>query len=178
MAQAAKEAMGKKKLKALADRGYFNGLQIKACEDDNIAAFVPKPMTSNAKAEGRFDKTDFVYIAKQDAYRCPAGEQAIYRFSGIEKGLNIHVYWPSACHQCALKSQCTTSSFRRIRRWEHEDVLDGLDALPDEDHCACGHGDELACAGLQHEAGDQYPGNGEDDEGYEAGGGMSPYRPL
>jgi transposase len=135
MAQAAKEATGKKKLKALADRGYFNGLQIKACEDDNIAAFVPKPMTSNAKAEGRFDKTDFVYIAKQDTYRCPAGEQAIYRFSGIEKGLNVHVYWPSACRQCALKSQCTTSSFRRIRRWEHEDVLERmqqrLDRQPD-----------------------------------------------
>ena len=135
MAQAAKEAMGKKKLKALADRGYFNGLQIKACEDHNIAAFVPKPMTSNAKAEGRFDKTDFVYITKQDAYRCPAGEQAIYRFTSVEKALNVHLYWPSACPNCPLKEQCTTSSFRRVRRWEHEDVLERmqqrLDRNPD-----------------------------------------------
>ena len=51
--------------------------------------FVPKPMTSNAKAEGRFDKSDFIYIAKDDEYQCPAGERAIYRFSTLEKnGLN------------------------------------------------------------------------------------------
>jgi hypothetical protein len=53
--------MGKLRMKAFADRGYFNGTELKACEDDGITAFVPKPMTSNAKAAGRFDKTDFIY---------------------------------------------------------------------------------------------------------------------
>jgi len=135
MAQAAKEAMGKNQLKAFADRGYFSGPQIKTCEDNGINAFVPKPMTSNAKADGRFDKADFVYLAREDAYRCPADERAIYRFSSVEKELNVHLYWPSACPQCPLKAQCTTSSFRRIRRWEHEDVLERmqkrLDRKPD-----------------------------------------------
>ena len=65
--------MGKKKLQAVADRGYFSGPQIKACDDAGIAPIVPKPMTSNAKAEGRFDKSDFIYIAKDDEYQCPAG---------------------------------------------------------------------------------------------------------
>jgi len=59
MAVAAREAMGKRKLKALADRGYFNGPEIKACEEAGITPLVPKPMTSNAKAEGRFSKADF-----------------------------------------------------------------------------------------------------------------------
>ena len=54
--------MGKKKLQAYADRGYFSGLEIKACDEADIKAFVPKPMTSNAKAEGRFSKADFIYI--------------------------------------------------------------------------------------------------------------------
>jgi len=27
-------------------------------------------MTSGAKAEGRFSKADFIYIAKDDVYRC------------------------------------------------------------------------------------------------------------
>jgi hypothetical protein len=71
MAVAAREAMGKTKLQAFADRGYFNGLEIKACEDAGITAFVPKPMTSNAKAHGRFSKADFIYIAKDDEYRVP-----------------------------------------------------------------------------------------------------------
>ena len=36
-------------------------------------------MTSNAKAEGRFSKNDFIYIAKDDEYQCPAKERAIFR---------------------------------------------------------------------------------------------------
>jgi hypothetical protein len=63
--------MGKKNLRAYADRGYFNGPEIKACDDAGIQAFVPKPATSNAKAERRFDKADFIYIARDDEYQCP-----------------------------------------------------------------------------------------------------------
>ncbi len=81
MALAAREAMGKTRLRAYADRGYFSGLEIKACADAGIEPFVPKPMTSNAKAEKRFDKADFIYIARDDEYQCPAGERAIYRFT-------------------------------------------------------------------------------------------------
>jgi transposase len=125
MAVAAREAMGKTKLQALADRGYFNGTELKACEEAGITAYVPKPMTSGAKAEGRFDKSDFVYIAKRDQYRCPAGEYAILRFTTVEKnGLKVHLYWTSACPRCPIKEQCTPSDYRRIRRWEHEDVLE------------------------------------------------------
>jgi transposase len=80
MAQAAREAMGKTKLKAFADRGYFNGTELKACEDAAITTFVPKPMTSNARAEGRFDKTDFIYIAKaDDRLRAPSETATICR---------------------------------------------------------------------------------------------------
>jgi hypothetical protein len=64
MATAARGAMGR--LQALADPGDFNGTELKACEDAGITTYVPKPMTSNAKAEGRFDKSDFIYIAKDD----------------------------------------------------------------------------------------------------------------
>jgi hypothetical protein len=46
-------------LRAYADRGYFNAPQIKGCADAGIVPFVPKPLTSNAEAEGRFDKCDF-----------------------------------------------------------------------------------------------------------------------
>lgn len=135
MAIAAREVMGKSKLQAFADRGYFNSLEIKACEDAGITTFVPKPMTSNAKAHGRFGKSDFIYIAKDDEYLCPAGERAIYRFSRSEDNLDLRLYWPSACPGCALRNRCTTSSYRRIRRWEHEAVIDRmqhrLDRKPD-----------------------------------------------
>ena len=74
MAEQAREAMGQAELTVLADRGYFDGEEILACERAGITPLVPKPMTSGAKADGRFGKQDFVYLPEQDAYRCPAGE--------------------------------------------------------------------------------------------------------
>ena len=65
-------------------------------------------MTSNAKAEGRFDKSDFIYIARDDEYQCPAGQRAIYRFTREENGLQLRRYWSSACPRCPMKAQCTT----------------------------------------------------------------------
>jgi transposase len=135
MANAAREAMGTKRLKAIADRGYFSSTQIKACSDAGIEPYVPKPATSNAKAEGRFDKADFVYIARDDEYQCPAGQRAIYRYTREESGLRMRRYWTSACPQCPMKARCTPSDYRRISRWEHEDVLEAmqrrLDRQPD-----------------------------------------------
>ena len=126
LAIAAREAMDKPKLRAYADRGYFNGPQIKQCDDENITTFVPKPLTSGAKFDGRFDKRDFIYIAKNDEYQCPAGQRAIYRLTREEGGLQISRYWSSACPQCPMKPQCTPSDYRRISRWEHEAVLEKM----------------------------------------------------
>lgn len=135
MAQAAREAMGKKNLRAIADRGYYSGLQIKACAEAGVAAILPKPTTSNAKAEGRFDRSDFIYLAQEDEYQCPAGQRAIYRFTREENGLQLRRYWSSACPQCPMKERCTPSPYRRISRWEHETVLEAaqrhLDRMPD-----------------------------------------------
>ena len=123
--------MGKTKLDAIADRGYFSGPQIKACEDAGITAYVPKPMTSNSAAEGRFSKADFIYIQRDDEYQCPAGERLRWRQTTEEKGLRVHSYWSNACGNCALRAQCTTGKERRVRRWEHEEVLERLQALCD-----------------------------------------------
>ena len=110
----------------IADRGYFSGPQIKACEDQGITTLVPKPDTSGNRAAGLFARQDFVYDVVKDEYRCPAGQYAIKRFSAVEKGLLLHKYWSSACSKCAIRSQCTTSVSRRINRWEHEGVLERM----------------------------------------------------
>ena len=79
----------------MADRGYFEGEEILACEQAGITPYVPKPLTSGAKAEGRFGKQDFVYIAEDDEYRCPAGERLTWRFTNVEDGMTLHRYWSS-----------------------------------------------------------------------------------
>ena len=125
-AQAAKEALQVEKLEAVADRGYFNGEEIKACEDAGVTVTLPKPMTSGAKAEGRFGKQDFVYLAEEDVYRCPAGERLTYRMTTVENGQRMRRYWTSACRACPLKAKCTKGPERRITRWEHEQVVEAV----------------------------------------------------
>ena len=135
MAKSAQQATGQEKMTVLADRGYFKGEEILQCAQDGMVPLVPKPLTSNSKAEGRFDKRDFVYDAKRNEYRCPAGKRAIWRFAVVEHGQTIHKYWSSACPRCPIKSRCTTDNYRRIARWEHEQVLDAmqrrLDRMPE-----------------------------------------------
>ena len=124
MAKLAKEATAADRLIALADRGYYEGYEILACERAGVAAVLPKPMTSNNAAAGLFDKRDFVYDGKTDTYRCPAGSIAIHRMTLEEAGKIQHKYWSSDCPRCAMKLHRTNSKERRISRWEHEDMLD------------------------------------------------------
>ena len=126
MAGQAKAAMGVETLDALADRGYFKGEEILACELIGVTPYVPKPLTSGAKAEGRFGKQDFVYSAEDDTWRCPAGERLTRHSTSVEDGMTLHIYWTTKCGDCPLKPQCTTSKERRIKRWEHEAVIDAM----------------------------------------------------
>jgi transposase len=124
MAERARTEMGVETLDAVADRGYYEGEEIKACEESGITVTLPKPQTSGAKAAGRFGKQDFVYVAADDVYRCPAGERLTYRYTNVEDGKTLRRYWTGSCKTCALRAQCTTGSERRITRWEHEAVLE------------------------------------------------------
>ena len=126
VAEKAREAMGADTLEVLADAGYFNGKEIVACEDNNLTTYVPKTGTSNSKAEGRFSKEDFQYIAEDDEYRCPAGERLIHSGNTFDKKSQKHLrlYRTSGCKDCTIKEQCTKDKARKISRWEHEDVLD------------------------------------------------------
>jgi transposase len=135
MARKAKAAMGAETIDVLADRGYFSGEEILACEAMGVAPYVPKPCTSGAKAAGRFGKSDFVYNASENTYRCPAGETLAYRYTHIEEGRTLHAYWTTKCEDCVLKAKCTPAKERRVKRWEHEGVIDAmldrLDRAPD-----------------------------------------------
>ena len=132
MAKAAKATFGLENLDAVADRGYFSGEEILACENAGITVTLPKPMTSNSKAEGRFGKQDFRYLADQDVYICPAGETLPYRYTTEENGLILRRYWTNACQGCPIKQTCTTGKERRITRWEHEQVLEAVQRRLDE----------------------------------------------
>jgi transposase len=131
MAEQAREATGIDELTVVADRGYFKGEQILQCEQAGITPIVPKPLTSNSLAQGRFGKYDFIYIAKDDEYRCPAGQRLVKHYTNVEKAMTLHVYWCSVCPSCPMKAQCTTGTERRLRRWEHEAVVEAMQSQLD-----------------------------------------------
>ena len=133
MANQAREEIGAESLTVVADRGYYKGLEILACEQAGITTFVPKPLTSGSKAEGRFGKQDFIYVAASDEYRCPAGQILTRRHSSVEDGMLLHCYWFSGCQSCSMHKQCTTGKERRVKRWEHEAVIDAMQVRLEND---------------------------------------------
>ncbi|NRA18835.1 MAG: transposase [Oceanospirillaceae bacterium] len=123
-----KEALGQDNLTIIADRGYFRSEEILASYDAGFRPLVPATYTSNNVAQGRFAKTDFIYIDSDNEYLCPAGERL--RCTGITTYANKkhYSYTSKACKGCHIKVRCTKGKERRIRRWEHADVLDDMQA--------------------------------------------------
>jgi len=132
MARQAQEATGHAHLTVLADRGYYSGVEVLACERDGNVPYVPKPLTSGAKADGRFGKQDFVYMRRLDIYRCPAGQHLTWFCDSHEGGKLLRIYRTTQCPDCPIRTQCTAGTERRIRRWEHEEVLDAMQRRLDQ----------------------------------------------
>jgi transposase len=133
MAERAKRTLGVDRLEVLADMGYYDGAEVKKCEQQGIMAYIPKPLTSANTKLGLFGKERFHYDTDKDVYVCPAGEELRYRFGTKEKGRAIRYYSTSACGRCALKAQCTRNKRnRRITRWEYEDVLERMKQRVDQ----------------------------------------------
>jgi hypothetical protein len=133
MSRQAKEVIGTDKLDVVADRGYFKGEEILACDKARITTYLPRPQTSRSITQGLFSKRDFQYLPEADEYRCPAGERLIWRMTQEKDGQTHHSYWSSNCQACSIKSRCTTGKERRVTRWEHEAVLEALEARLDKE---------------------------------------------
>jgi hypothetical protein len=132
MSKKTKTVLKVDRLDVVADRGYFSGEEILACEEADVTVTLPKPMTSSNRSRGRFVKADFRYLPDEDVYICPAGERLKYYFTNQEKGLTLRRYWTNACRACAIKQRCTTGVQRRITRWEHEPLLEAVQRRLDE----------------------------------------------
>ncbi|HNP64662.1 MAG TPA: IS1182 family transposase [Woeseiaceae bacterium] len=128
MAKQAKAILDTKKLTVVADKGYYNGHEIRECEQNDIVAYVAKPKTSGNRARGQFDRSRFTYIKDDDQYECPAGERLMFRFERKEAGKQIRRYWSSACPACPIKAQCTTGDNRYLPLVVYD--LDGPSSPP------------------------------------------------
>lgn len=131
MGEKAREASGRASITVLADRGYYSGDEVVACEGTGVEPIVPKTETSGGALRGRFTIQDFLYDAEQDRYACPAGQhltQAAVRSTRGPDPDFVRYRNLAACSACPLKPRCTSDKFKQIRRWKHDDVLDAMQA--------------------------------------------------
>jgi len=136
MAFKAQQATGCEKITALADRGYFNGDQVLACEGTGVAPVMPKTLTSGNTKRGLFTGQDFIYDAEKDHYTCPAGQHLTRGHARSDRSGDIdHYRHLTACFTCPLKPRCTAEKAKRDKRWKHQGVLDAmqdrLDRMPE-----------------------------------------------
>jgi transposase len=132
MGHKAQEATGCDELTVLADRGYFNGDQVLACEGTGVLPIIPKTQTSNNPNRGLFSGADFIYDVEHDHYTCPAGQHLTKGKVRSDRRDDIDHYRNlSACEACVLNSRCTTDKHKRVKRWVHEGVLDTMQARLD-----------------------------------------------
>ena len=125
MASEAKNALDSETLNVVADAGYSNAQQAKACEAAGIEPYVPAQRAVNNKDGGLyFDRSVFAYDAESDTYRCPAGE-VLRRKTICTPDRLIH-YTTSACGDCGLKPQCTGARQRYVTRHFEEDALERM----------------------------------------------------
>jgi transposase len=129
MGQKALDATTWEEVTVLADRGYYNGDEVLACEGTGVLPYVPKTQTSGNTKRGLFTGQDFVYDAEHDHYTCPAGQHLTKGKVRSDRRDTIDHYRNlTACSTCALKPRCTPDKHKRVKRWQHEDVLDRMQA--------------------------------------------------
>jgi transposase len=130
MSKRAKDIFGVDELKALADKGYYNADDLKACEKEDITTYVSKQIFSNSTGEREFYADRFKYDKEKNVYICPAGyELKCIREKAIDENTkDIKYKNKKACSNCALKDKCTKSKDGRIiTRSIDQDFLDIVD---------------------------------------------------
>ena len=129
VARQAKENLGVKQLEVVADKGYYNNSEVRACVDQHITPYVAKPDTSANRQQGLFGKSQFRYDVTKDVYVCPAGQELTHRFNTEEKGRQLRYYRARDCKRCALKKQCTRNRANRtITREQDEGLMEAMAA--------------------------------------------------
>jgi len=138
MAAAAQEVLEKEELATVADAGYHDRQALVQAVEAGAIPYVPEPRRGDSAKRGLFGKTDFVFEAEKNAYRCPAGQLLPETSRHQKRGMALHEYsHPEACAACPFRAQCHEGEYRRLERWEHEAIIEEIaQRVADEPHRA------------------------------------------
>jgi transposase len=108
----------------LADKGYSNGKEIKACEEMGVECYIPKPAPSHQPEDPKYHRNQFVYDAEKNAFVCPEGHEMPQVRVRARDGYVVYAN-RAACKDCPAKEKCTKSkTLREIERNPHQAYTD------------------------------------------------------
>lgn len=126
MLKKSKKVMGCESLIVLADKGYYDGMDIAECEENGGRCLVAVPKPGGDPKEKGFTKKDFIYDKERNGYLCPCKNWLDFvRIQNHSDGKEYFLYYNySACMECRHKSKCTKAKYRKIYRTFYQDTLD------------------------------------------------------
>lgn len=117
-----------KRFTVLADKGYYNGSDLKRVKKYKVQAIVPRQKPSNPKGQPeRFHTDKFTYYPETDRYICPEGN---FLYPHSKKSAGRRNYFnKKACAKCPFVDQCSSgkSRFRTVSRNEHSSIYEETD---------------------------------------------------
>jgi len=128
-------ALGVVHLDAVADKGFFNFMEIKECVDNGIMPYVPEQSRYGAgwvKKTGiptrEFSSDKFVYDRGTDTFLCPAGNRLEFSYLDHAHEKKMRVYRTDACLSCGFfLTKCTRyKRGRTVWRWEHAEAVEAM----------------------------------------------------
>ena len=129
MISESKDILDLEGLDVYADSGYYESNALKKCEDTGVKAYIAIPSITNEKNKDKFSKLDFKFDEESSLYKCPNGMVLMPKGKKIESKGKLYISYETKitdCSSCPLQTQCLgkKSKRKRIRRWEHEEVLE------------------------------------------------------
>lgn len=118
----ANETLGEGCEKVCADAGYADYKDLEKIEEEGIEVVVPSKRQVRGKGCKPFDKSEFVYDAERDAYRCPAGHWLVCGGGTVDGKKKVYYGRGRVCGACRHFGVCTTSreNGRQITRYVNE----------------------------------------------------------
>ena len=107
MMEQSEEMTGERAQVTLADGGYHSGENLASCDQRGRIVLMPEGQTKAMK--GPYFKDRFEYDAISDTYRCPQGQQQIFRGLRKHKAALMRTYRAtgSICRDCLAFGICT-----------------------------------------------------------------------
>lgn len=132
VAMSAKETLDVEQIDCLADKGYYDYVEIKQCADNGVTPYiaVKRSGSGGSLLSPEFTADKFHYDKAADLYVCPAGQRLYFHCCTFQDGMDRRIYkcQKGVCSSCQFfMTKCTGSTRGRlIWRWVHEDVIDDM----------------------------------------------------